>query len=159
MANGKNGKAPAKPQVVELAETWLERRARDLALGVGRPAAFLIALGLILAWVIVGLVRGFDAWWHMEIGTATAVVTFLMVFLLQRAQNRDTLALQIKLAELIIAMEGAQNKVAVAETLPDQELEAIQQEHTEKAEEELDRLEHVVADGHKPRSRARRRRR
>lgn len=156
MANGKNGKTPAKPQALELTETWLERRSRDLAVAVGRPAAFLIALALVLAWVVVGLSRGFDPWWHMVIGTSTAVITFLMVFLLQRAQNRDTLALQVKLAELIIHMDGAQNKVAMAETMPDHELEALHEEHTEKAEEEIDRLEEAAAGARKNRRTKRR---
>jgi low affinity Fe/Cu permease len=74
------------------------------------------------------------------INTGTTIVTFLMVFLIQHTQNRDTLALQVKLDELIIAMRGARNKVAAAEDLCDADLEALHETFRERAAEALDRL-------------------
>ena len=81
----------------------------------GKPAAFLTALGVVLVWAITGPIFHYSDTWQLVINTGTTIVTFLMVFLIQNTQNRDTLALQIKLSELIVAMKGADNKVAAIE--------------------------------------------
>ena len=73
----------------------------------GKPLTFLIAVAVVLVWAVSGPFFGFSDTWQLVINTATTIVTFLMVFLIQNTQNRDTLALQLKLAELIIAMHGA----------------------------------------------------
>jgi low affinity Fe/Cu permease len=137
MAYGKKGADNGD----ELAQGALERFARNMAIATGRPAAFLLACAVVLIWAISGPLFGYSDSWQLVINTGTTIVTFLMVFLIQRAQNRDTMALQAKLAELIIAKRGAQNKVAMAENLSERELEALNEEHSEKAEEEIDRLE------------------
>ena len=91
---------------------WFTWFALETARLSGRPATFLIAVTLIVVWGITGPLFRYSDTWQLVINTGTTIVTFLMVFLIQNTQNRDTLALQIKLAELIIAMRGAHNKVA-----------------------------------------------
>jgi len=155
MANGK--KTRKSEPAVERAEGVLERLARNIAIATGRPGAFLLALGLVLVWAVCGPFFGFSTTWQLVINTGTTIVTFLMVFLIQRAQNRDTMALQAKLAELVIAVRGAKNKVAVAEDFTERELEVLHEEHSEKAERKLDRLEHEAGekpDGKKKTTRA-----
>ena len=80
---------------------------------------------MVLAWAVSGPLFGFSDTWQLVINTSTTIVTFLMVFLIQNTQNRDTLALQLKLAELIIAMQGAKNKIATAEDLSEEDLEQL----------------------------------
>jgi low affinity Fe/Cu permease len=80
-------------------------------------------------------VFGYSDTWQLVVNTATTIVTFLMVFLIQNTQNRDTLALQIKLADLIIAMRGTHNDMAVAEDMSDADLEALHQEYCKLAEQ------------------------
>ena len=89
----------------------------------GKPLTFLIAVALVLAWALSGPLFGYSDTWQLVINTSTTIVTFLMVFLIQHTQNRDTLALQLKLAELIIAVEGAENRLATAEDLSEEDLE------------------------------------
>lgn len=107
----------------------------------GRPATFIIAVAVIVVWGVTGPIFGYSDTWQLLINTGTTIVTFLMVFLIQHTQNRDTLALQVKLDELIIAMQGARNKVAAAEDLCDADLEALHETFRERAAETLDRLE------------------
>jgi low affinity Fe/Cu permease len=79
--------------------------------------------------------------WQLVINTSTTIVTFLMVFLIQHTQNRDTLALQLKLSELIIAVRGAENRLAAAEDMTEEDLERLHQEYRARAETTLDHLE------------------
>jgi low affinity Fe/Cu permease len=144
MANGKHSRR-AEENRLTAAEDWLERLARNSAIATGRPWAFLVALGVVIVWAASGPLFHFSDTWQLVINTGTTVVTFLMVFLIQRAQNRDTLAVQVKLAELIIAMKGAKNEVAMAEDMPEHELQALHDEHSEQAERHIDRLETEAA--------------
>jgi low affinity Fe/Cu permease len=114
---------------------WFTWFAHVVARLSGKPATFLIALALILVWGLSGPLFGFSDTWQLVVNTATTIVTFLMVFLIQNTQNRDTMALQIKLAELIIAMRGAHNNMAVAEELSDDDLEALHEEYRKRAEQ------------------------
>jgi low affinity Fe/Cu permease len=91
----------------------------------GRPYTFLIAFGMIVLWGVTGPLFHYSDTWQLVINTSTTIITFLMVFLIQNTQNRDTLALQIKLAELIFVIKGARNDLAAAENLSDQDLEAL----------------------------------
>jgi low affinity Fe/Cu permease len=100
----------------------------------GKPAAFLTALGVVLVWAITGPIFHYSDTWQLVINTGTTIVTFLMVFLIQNTQNRDTLALQIKLSELIVAMKGADNKVAAIEDAADEELERAHEKVKRKVE-------------------------
>ena len=119
-------------------------RAAQLA---GKPLTFLIAVGAVLAWAISGPLFGFSDTWQLVINTSTTIVTFLMVFLIQNTQNRDTLALQLKLAELIIAMHGAKNKIATAEDLCEEDLEQLHEAYRKRAEETLGHLERKRSHG------------
>src|SRR5215217_5412037 len=89
----------------------------------GRPATFLLALLVVTIWGVTGPLFGFSDTWQLVINTGTTIVTFLMVFLIQNTQNRDTLAIQLKLAEVILSMKGAENRLAMAEEMTDEELE------------------------------------
>ncbi len=88
----------------------------------------MVALGTVLLWAVTGPIFSYSDTWQLVINTGTTIVTFLMVFLIQNTQNRDTKALQVKLAELIVALEGANNEIAKIEEASDDELEAAHQE-------------------------------
>jgi low affinity Fe/Cu permease len=117
-----------------------ERFAHGVARATGRPAAFLIAFGVVLIWAVTGPLFGFSDSWQLVINTGTTIVTFLMVFLIQQSQNRDTLALHLKLAELIIAVKGAHNQLATAEDLSESELEALHESYCRLADDTLAHL-------------------
>ncbi|RYE52815.1 MAG: low affinity iron permease family protein [Rhizobiaceae bacterium] len=91
----------------------------------GQPAAFVLALGLIVAWVVSGPFFAWSDTWQLVVNTATTISTFLMVFLIQNSQNRDAAAIQAKLDELIRAAEQARNEFVGIEHLTDSEIERI----------------------------------
>lgn len=106
----------------------------------GKPLTFLAAVLIVVLWAVSGPLFGFSDTWQFVINTSTTIITFLMVFLIQHTQNRDTLALQLKLAELIIAMKGAENDIATAEDLSEEELENLHGEYRRRAEATLEHL-------------------
>jgi len=101
------------------------RFAHSVSLWTGHPVAFLLALAVVIAWIVTGPMFNYSDTWQLVINTGTTIVTFLMVFLIQNTQNRDTLAIQLKLSELVLAMKGAENKFAAIEDLSDEELEQL----------------------------------
>jgi len=109
------------------------RLSNVTAVWTGTPAAFLIALAIVLIWVVTGPLFNYSDTWQLVINTGTTIVTFLMVFLIQNTQNRDTKALQIKLSELIVALKGADNKIASIEDASDQDLSDAHDKIRERA--------------------------
>ena len=107
----------------------INRRIEELSIKAtqytGTTWAFAIALGVVLIWAATGPLFGFSNTWQLVINTGTTIVTFLMVFLIQRAQNKDIQAVHTKLNELIAALEGASNRVIDVEDLSEDELKVL----------------------------------
>ena len=112
-----------------------DRFARFSSKISGRPLAFNVAIVLVSVWLITGPIFGFSDTWQLVINTATTIVTFLMVFLIQHTQNRDTDALQVKLDELIRAVEGANNALLDLEEMEEEELEILRTHYAKLARE------------------------
>lgn len=104
---------------------FFERFAVKATKATGRPAAFIIACLVILVWIFTGPVFGFSDTWQLVINTGTTIITFLMVFVIQHAQNKDSVALQLKLNELIAASSRASNRLVDVEDLSAEELETL----------------------------------
>jgi low affinity Fe/Cu permease len=109
------------------------RLAKAASRFTGRPACFVLALGVVLAWAITGPLFGFSNTWQLVINTGTTIVTFLMVFLIQATQNRDTEAMHIKLDELIRATHGAHNRLMDLEEREEDELDRLRKQYEEIA--------------------------
>ncbi len=106
--------------------TWISEKT-------GSTPAFLIAFGVVLVWAALGPIFKFSDTWQLVINTGTTIVTFLMVFLIQRAQNKDALAVQLKLNEIVAAIEGASNRLISVEDLSDEDLEVLHRHYRELA--------------------------
>ncbi len=120
---------PTKPK------SWFTRFAKWTARATGQPAAFVFATLVIVLWIATGPIFGFSDTWQLVINTATTIVTFLMVFLIQNTQNRDSEAIQVKLDELIRATVGAHNELLNLEELDDKELDLIRSIYLKLAED------------------------
>ena len=103
--------------------------SKKVSYATGHPAAFFLAFGIIVVWAITGPIFGFNDTWQLVINTGTTIITFLMVFLIQSTQNRDTAALQLKLDELIRTTKGAHTILLDLEELSEEDLEHIRGEY------------------------------
>ena len=112
----------------------LERIATRVTHWTGSTSAFSLAFGVILIWAISGPLFGFSDTWQLVINTGTTIVTFLMVFLIQRTQNKDSLALHLKLNEIVAAMHGASNRLIDVESLSEKDLDLLHRHYTRLAQ-------------------------
>ena len=120
--------------------SWFTHFAKWTAHKTGRPVTFVIAVSIILIWAVTGPIFGYSDTWQLAINTGTTIVTFLMVFLIQSTQNRDTEALQVKLDELIRAVEGAHNALLDLEELDEDELDRIRASYERLASQAREEL-------------------
>ena len=115
--------------------------ARQLATILGRPVTFFMALVAVVAWAATGPFFGYSDTWQLVINTSTTIITFLMVFVIQNTQNRDTAAIQIKLDELIRATQGAHNAILDLEQMDEDQLERYLRRYEELAATARKKLE------------------
>ena len=108
----------------------LERFSRAITDWVGTSWAFAVALAVVVAWGVTGPLFGFSDTWQLVINTGTTIVTFLMVFLIQRAQNKDARAIHLKLNELVAAMQGASNRIINVEDLTEEEVRLLHRHYS-----------------------------
>jgi low affinity Fe/Cu permease len=130
-------------------QSWaysFSRFARWISWHAGRPSAFLLAALVILVWAITGPMFHFSDTWQLVINTGTTIVTFLMVFLIQNTQNRESQALHVKLDELIRAMSGASNSLIDLDKLTDEELTRIQEHYAKLARSSKSELRELKGD-------------
>jgi low affinity Fe/Cu permease len=126
------------------------RFATRTANAMGHPMAFAMAVLIVAAWLFSGPLFGFSDTWQLVINTATTIVTFLMVFLIQNTQNRDGHALQLKLDELIRATKGAHLALLDLERLSDRELELMRGRYQALADDARSKLRHGASDAGTP---------
>ena len=124
---------PAPSSFSDRVDTWFTEFAHHTSRFAGSPWIFVLAVLVIAVWAISGPIFNYSDTWQLVINTGTTIITFLMVFLIQNTQNRDALAVQVKLSELIIKMHGARNDFAQIEDLTDKELELLHDVIRERA--------------------------
>ena len=103
----------------------LERFSRRATEATGTSTAFILALLVIIVWIVTGPMFHFSDTWQLVINTGTTIITFLMVFLIQRSQNKDALAIHLKLNEIVAALEGASNRLIDVEDLTEAEIKTL----------------------------------
>ena len=111
-----------------------ERMAMAISRFAGSGTAFVVALALVVVWMATGPVFGYSERWQLVINTGTTIVTFLMVFLIQRSQNKESLALQLKLNELVAALDGASNRLVCIEELSETDLHTLEEHYARLAQ-------------------------
>lgn len=118
-----------------------DRFANQVTKGSGKPSTFLIAFGIVIIWAVTGPVFNFSDTWQLVINTGTTIITFLMVFIIQQTQNKDTMAIQLKLNELIATSKTASNRLINIEDLSEEELEVLKKFYiklSDLAQKEID---------------------
>jgi low affinity Fe/Cu permease len=126
--------------------SWFTGFAKSTSRATGRPSAFLAAFAVIIIWIVTGPLFKFSDTWQLVINTGTTIITFLMVFLIQNTQNRDSEAVQVKLDELIRAHEGAHNALLDLEELEELELDRIRQTYSALAKQARAELRKGLSD-------------
>lgn len=132
---------------------FFESFAGKMTKFTGSTPAFITALALIIVWLVTGPIFGFSDTWQLVINTGTTIITFLMVFLIQRAQNKDSLALHLKLNELVASTKGASNRLISAEDLNEEELTILRNYFellANRTKKEVDlKKTHSIEEAHK----------
>ena len=113
---------------------WLEQFAQKTTQWAGSSWAFIVASALVIAWIVTGPLFQFSDTWQLVMNTLSSIVTFLMVFLIQRSQNKDSLAMQIKLNEIVAGLKGASNRIIDIEDLDEHEIKELHKRYQELAE-------------------------
>ena len=135
--NNGDGATKAMMQVKRIPHTKatiFDRIATATTRAAGRPAATIIAFSIIAIWGLTGPIFGFSDTWQLVINTGTTIITFLMVFIIQQSQNKDTLAVQLKLNELIACQESASNRLIDIEDLTEDELRVLKKFYVKLAQ-------------------------
>lgn len=131
---------------------FFERFATAVTQATGSTAAFIIAVSIVLVWAVAGPFFHYSENWQLVINTGTTIVTFLMVFLIQKSQNKDSLAIQLKLNELVAAHEFASNRLVNVENMTEDELKVIQKYYSRLSEftkrEENLQQSHSIDEAH-----------
>jgi low affinity Fe/Cu permease len=115
-------------------KSFFTRFATGASHATGRPATFVLAVAIVVVWAVTGPMFGFSDTWQLVINTGTTIITFLMVFLIQNTQNRDSEAMHVKMDELIRAVEGAHNALLDLEELEEKDLDAIRERYRRLAQ-------------------------
>jgi len=126
-----------------MASSFFHRFSNLVSRGAGKPLTFSIACALILVWAVSGPFFGFSETWQLVVNTATTIVTFLMVFVVQHTQNRDGEAVQAKLDDLILAVRKADNRLIGAEELTGHELHKLRKMIADRVENDQQTLEEI----------------
>lgn len=124
--------------------------AKATSRATGHPKSFILAVAVILVWIVTGPYFHFSDTWQLVINTSTTIVTFLMVFLIQNTQNRDSHAMQLKLDELIRSVEGAHNSLLDIEELTEEELSEIKSRYARLAKEAISQIRKGGQDTGRP---------
>lgn len=119
---------------------FFETMATKVIAATGSPWAFFIALGVIIVWAVSGPVFGYSDTWQLVINTGTTIITFLMVFIIQKSQNKDAKSVQLKLNELIAANKAASNRLIDVENLSEEELDVLHKYYCVMVEETRKRM-------------------
>lgn len=130
--------------------TWYSGFAKSASHFCGRPRTFVLAVAVIAIWIVTGPLFAYSDTWQLVINTGTTIITFLMVFLIQNTQNRDTEAIQIKLDELIRATEGAHNALLDLEELEEEPLDAFRRKYQALAASARQQLSQGTLDNGTP---------
>jgi low affinity Fe/Cu permease len=125
-------RAMAKPHGISIGRRF-EAFSKTITRWTGSTPAFAWALGVIVVWALLGPVFRFSDTWQLVINTSTTIITFLMVFLIQRSQNKDSLAIHLKLNEIVAALSGASNRLVDVESLSEKELAQLHRFYRELA--------------------------
>ena len=138
---------------------FFERVSASVAMACGQPGAFILAFAIIVVWGVTGPIFHWSDTWQLVINTGTTIVTFLMVFLIQATQNRESEAIQLKLDEIIVAIDGARNEVLDSENLSEEEQLRLHRKYLRLAERARSRIKGKVEDIEAKRGNRRARRR
>lgn len=124
---------------------WFTRFSQTTSVWTGSPVAFFLAVMVIVVWVVTGPIFKFSDTWQLVINTGTTIVTFLMVFLIQSSQNRDSKLIQLKLDELIRAVDNAETALIDMDEMSEEELKEVQEKFSQVAAEAREELKEVAA--------------